>query len=90
VFDKFEVTPRLALLSPVRGCGKTTVLRLIEFLTPEVHRTDNVTAASIYHQLEAGISRFSTLARSISVTRPSRSAEKPTSSGLAVGSPIAA
>jgi hypothetical protein len=26
VFGRFVITPRLALLSPVRGCGKTTLL----------------------------------------------------------------
>jgi hypothetical protein len=29
LFDRFAITPRLALLSPVRGCGKTTLLALI-------------------------------------------------------------
>jgi hypothetical protein len=52
VFDRFSVTPRLALLSPVRGCGKTIVLSLIELLVPEGNRTDNVSAAAIYHQLK--------------------------------------
>jgi hypothetical protein len=52
LFDRFEITPRLALLSPVRGCGKTTVLGLIDVLIYEANRTDNVTAASIYYQLE--------------------------------------
>jgi len=51
-FDRFEFTPRLALLSPVRGCGKSTFLRLIELLTPEPCRTDNATAAAIYHLLD--------------------------------------
>jgi hypothetical protein len=32
VFDRFMVTPRLALLSPVPGCGKTTLLILLEAL----------------------------------------------------------
>src|SRR5690242_7590749 len=32
VFEKFMVTPRLVLESPVRGCGKTTVLVLLEAL----------------------------------------------------------
>ena len=48
VFDRFAVTPRLALLSPVRGCGKTVTLSLIELLIPEGSRTDNTTAAAIY------------------------------------------
>jgi hypothetical protein len=52
VFDKFSVTPRLALLSPVRGCGKTTLLMLLELLVVEPYRTDNVSAATIYHLLD--------------------------------------
>jgi hypothetical protein len=36
----------------VRDCGKTTVLTLIELLVPEGNRTDSVSAAAIYHQLE--------------------------------------
>jgi putative DNA primase/helicase len=51
VFDRFMVTPRLALLSPVRECGKTTLIELIELLVPEAFRTDNVTPAPIYHTL---------------------------------------
>ena len=30
VFDRFSITPRLTLLSPVRGCGKTLSLLLVE------------------------------------------------------------
>jgi hypothetical protein len=52
VFDRFSITPRLALLSPVRGCGKTQLLLLIELLVDEPFRTDEVTAAAIYHQLD--------------------------------------
>src|SRR5262245_54548546 len=52
VFDRFDVTPRLALLSPVRGCGKTTLLILLDLLANDPYRTDNVTAAVIYHLLE--------------------------------------
>jgi Protein of unknown function (DUF3631) len=52
VFDRFSITPRLALLSPVRGCGKTTMLALAGALVAEPYRTDNVTAAAIYHQLD--------------------------------------
>ena len=52
VFDRFSITPRLTLLSPVRGCGKTLLLLLIEMLVGEPIRTDEVTAAAIYHQLD--------------------------------------
>jgi hypothetical protein len=40
--DQFLITPRLVLLSSVRGCGKTTVLDLIDILNLEAYRTDNV------------------------------------------------
>ena len=52
VFDRFVITPRLALMSPVRGCGKTTLLVLLELLVANPYRTDNVTAAAIYHLLD--------------------------------------
>jgi ribosomal protein L32 len=51
VFGRYRVTPRLALLSPVRGCGKTTALILLEALCADPDRSDNTTAASIYHML---------------------------------------
>jgi hypothetical protein len=51
VFGRYPVTPRLALLSPVRGCGKTTALILLEALSADPYRSDNVTAAAIYHVL---------------------------------------
>jgi hypothetical protein len=52
IFDRFTITPRLALLSPVRGCGKTTLLVLLDLLVANPYRTDNVTAAAIYHLLD--------------------------------------
>jgi hypothetical protein len=51
VFDRFAITPRLALLSPVRGCGKTTMLRLLELLIDDTFRSDHVTPPAIYHTL---------------------------------------
>ena len=46
VFGRFRITPRLALLSPVRGCGKTSFLNLLAQLVLEWERCDDVTAAS--------------------------------------------
>jgi len=51
VFARFTITPRLALLSPVRGCGKTTLLVLLELLAADPYRSDNVTPAAIYQLL---------------------------------------
>ena len=52
VFNRFEVTPRLATLSPVRGCGKTELVRLIETLVPKPERSDSITPAAIYHIID--------------------------------------
>jgi hypothetical protein len=52
VYDRYTITPRLALLSPVRGCGKTTALVLIDHLIQDPYRTDNTTPAAIYYQLD--------------------------------------
>jgi Protein of unknown function (DUF3631) len=52
IFDRFAVTPRLALLSPIRGCGKTTLLVLIETLVANPWRTDDISPAAVYRQLE--------------------------------------
>jgi hypothetical protein len=52
VYQRFTVTPRLTLTSPVRGCGKTTLLDLIEALCMRPLKTDSITAASIYDAVD--------------------------------------
>jgi hypothetical protein len=52
VFAKFQITPRLALLSPVRGCGKSKLLLFLEKLTANPERHDNVSAASLFRIIE--------------------------------------
>jgi Protein of unknown function (DUF3631) len=52
VFVRFPIAPRLALMSPVRGCGKTLLLVLLDLLVANSYRTDNVTAAAIYYLLD--------------------------------------
>jgi Protein of unknown function (DUF3631) len=52
VFAKFQITPRLALLSPVRGCGKSKLLLLLEKLTANPERHDNISAASLFRIIE--------------------------------------
>ena len=46
------MTPRLLLTSPVRGCGKTTLLRVLERLVARAERCDNTTAAAIYAAID--------------------------------------
>jgi hypothetical protein len=52
IYDRFQVTPRLALVSPVRGCGKTVLLSLIETLAPKPEKSDAITPAAIYHLID--------------------------------------
>jgi hypothetical protein len=52
VFERFLVSPRLALTSPVNGCGKTTMLAVIEQLVYRPERMDNATPAVIYHLID--------------------------------------
>ena len=58
IFDRrlFMHTPRLLVSSPVRGCGKSTLMLLLEALVANGDRSDNVTAAS--HLLRNGPVRF--------------------------------
>jgi len=51
LFNRYTHTPRLALLSPVNGCGKTTLLRLLELLVRDGTSSANATPAVIYHEL---------------------------------------
>jgi hypothetical protein len=46
--EAFESTPRLALLSPEKGSGKTRTLEVLNLLVPEPLFTANVSAAALY------------------------------------------
>jgi hypothetical protein len=52
VFDNFMVTPRLVLTSPVKGCGKTTLLDVLSTLVARPEKSDNITAAAIYDAID--------------------------------------
>jgi hypothetical protein len=52
VYDHFMVTPRLALRSPVAGCGKTVLLDVLSRLTARAAKFDAITAAAIYHLID--------------------------------------
>jgi hypothetical protein len=51
VYDRYMVTPRLLLTSPVRNCGKTTLLDVIGRLAARPQKSDSITAAVIYHTI---------------------------------------
>jgi hypothetical protein len=52
VFANFMVTPRLALRSPVAGCGKTVLLDVLSKLVAQPEKFDSITAAAIYHMVD--------------------------------------
>lgn len=51
-FDAFRVSPKLALLSPLPECGKTTALSLLSRLVPRALTTSNVSPAVVYRIIE--------------------------------------
>lgn len=50
--DAFNISPRLAILSPVKRCGKTTLLEIMAKLLPRPLPTSNVTASVIFRVIE--------------------------------------
>jgi len=52
LFDRFTISPRLAFTSPVRGCGKTTALAVIEQLAYRPERMDGATPAVLFHIID--------------------------------------
>lgn len=46
--DAFESTPRLALLSPEKGSGKTRVLEILALVVPDPLHTVNISAAALF------------------------------------------
>ena len=50
--DAALVSPILAVLSPEKRCGKTTVLTLVQALTPRALSTSNITSAALFRAVE--------------------------------------
>ena len=52
--SEFESTPRLALLSPEKQCGKSRVLELLELLCAGAETLSDATPAYLYRRIGAG------------------------------------
>jgi putative DNA primase/helicase len=50
--DAGEVSPFMVLKSPVMRCGKTTVLVILQFLTPKSELASNISPAAIFRYIE--------------------------------------
>jgi putative DNA primase/helicase len=51
-FRAFDITPRLAITSPEKQCGKTTLLDVLSLLVPRRLLTANVGAAATFRAIE--------------------------------------
>jgi hypothetical protein len=51
--DRFLISPRLCVRSPVKQCGKTTLLGVLEALVLRPLKNDNATVAAIFRVVEA-------------------------------------
>jgi Protein of unknown function (DUF3631) len=51
-FSRFRATPYLHVLSPVKGCGKTTLLRVIKCLSHKPWFVSDITPAVLYRRIE--------------------------------------
>ena len=51
--DASFISPRLAITSPEKRCGKTTLLRVIQELVPKSLPAANITAAALFRTVEA-------------------------------------
>jgi energy-coupling factor transporter ATP-binding protein EcfA2 len=50
--DDFSIAPRLAVTSPTKGCGKTTVLRLLNKLARRALKSGCITTAALFRAIE--------------------------------------
>lgn len=53
VYRQFQFTPRLAIISPEKRCGKSTLIDLLNALCCEPDKMDNATAAVIYRTVDS-------------------------------------
>jgi hypothetical protein len=51
-FDSFSISPYLAITSPTKQCGKTTLLEVLSNLVPRPLPMSNVTSAAVFRVIE--------------------------------------
>jgi putative DNA primase/helicase len=50
--NAFVMSPRLAIVSPTKGCGKTTVLRVLNYIARRPKRTGSISPAALFRVIE--------------------------------------
>jgi len=51
-FDACDISPFMVIVSPEKRCGKTTVLIILQFLTPRSELASNISAAAVFRYVE--------------------------------------
>src|SRR5215469_4500775 len=51
--DAGEISPFLVLVSPTKRCGKTSVMILLQYLTPRSELASNITGPALFRYIEA-------------------------------------
>ena len=52
IVDKFTISPRLAVTSPTKGCGKTTVLRFLNMVARRPKRAGSISPPALFRVVE--------------------------------------
>ena len=52
VVNAFTMSPRLAIVSPTKGCGKTTVLRLLAHVVRRAKRAGSISPPALFRAIE--------------------------------------
>ncbi len=52
LFERFKILPQLLLSSPVKRCGKTTLLELISYIVNRPLTAANLTSAAVFRSIE--------------------------------------
>lgn len=53
VYQRFEFTPRLAVISPLPRCGKSTLLAIIASTASRTFKADNISASGTFRTIES-------------------------------------
>jgi hypothetical protein len=52
VHERFDYTPRLAIKSPTKRCGKSTLLELLRATCRRALKADNISASGVFRTVE--------------------------------------
>jgi len=52
LINQFTISPRLAVTSPTKGCGKTTILRILEHVARRPKRSGSISPPALFRVVE--------------------------------------